>query len=197
MKKIIAGLLSLAVVGAGVFCATNTKAVADAAAAIRNAVAGTTVPNANVTYYFPRAGQAPEPALVSVINGAKSTLDIAIYSITDTSIENAIVNAENRGVTVRVITDSECARNSSQANILNALENDGIPVKINTHSGLMHMKVTIADKSIATTGSFNYTYSAETENDEVFVVIKNASLATGFDNEFSTMWNDTNNYGNY
>jgi phosphatidylserine/phosphatidylglycerophosphate/cardiolipin synthase-like enzyme len=147
-----------------------------------------------VQYYFPRAGQQPKPILIGIINSAKSKLDIAIYSFTDTDIANAIVNAKKRGLTVRLITDQTEAQNSYQKSVLNMLKNAGIPIKINSHAGLMHMKVTIADNSTVTTGSFNYTKAAETENDEVFVVINNAKTAQDFDNEFSQMWNDYNNY---
>lgn len=61
----------------------------------------------------------------------------------------------------------------------------------------MHMKVSIVDGSIVTTGSYNYTESASTENDEVLVVICNTKAAADFEAEFQSMWNDTSDYRNY
>jgi len=58
----------------------------------------------------------------------------------------------------------------------------------------MHMKVSIIDKSVVTTGSYNYSQSASTINDEVFVVIHNPSIASKWDAEFQQMWDDTKDY---
>jgi phosphatidylserine/phosphatidylglycerophosphate/cardiolipin synthase-like enzyme len=61
----------------------------------------------------------------------------------------------------------------------------------------MHEKVTIADKSIVTTGSYNYTTAATKSNDEVLVVLNDNSSAQQFENEFERMWNDTKNFKEY
>lgn len=152
---------------------------------------------AKVAYYFPRAGQKAEPQLLSVINSSQKTLDIAIYSLTNSKIGSAITQAHKRGVVVRLITDREQASGQYQKSLLKGLVKAGIPVKIDTHSGLMHLKVTIADGKIATTGSYNYTKSAEVTNDEVFVVLRDEKTAHDFDAEFGKMWNDTKNFSNF
>jgi len=56
------------------------------------------------------------------------------------------------------------------------------------------MKVTIADKNIVTTGSYNYSGAASTTNDEVLVIIKDSKVAQDFTNEFESMWNNTQEY---
>ncbi len=152
---------------------------------------------AKVEYYFPRAGQKAEPELISVIGSAKKTLDIAIYSFTDGKVGSAVAEAHRRGVAVRVITDREQASGQYQKALLKGLVKAGIPVKIDTHSGLMHLKVTIADGEVATTGSYNYTKSAENSNDEVFVVLRDEKAAQDFEAEFGKMWNDTKNFKSY
>ncbi len=81
--------------------------------------------------------------------------------------------------------------------MLKSLVKAGIPVKIDTHSGLMHLKVTIADGKIATTGSYNYTKSAEETNDEVFVVLRDEKAAQDFGTEFEKMWNDPKSFRNF
>ena len=150
-----------------------------------------------IQYYFPRAGQQPDVQLISVINSASSTLDIAIYSLTKDNIVQAIAAAEAKGVTVRIITDKSESETDSQSQALKSLKADGIPIKINSHSGLMHMKVTIADNSTVTTGSYNYTNEATYENDEVLVIIHNTTVAQGFDTEFQNMWNDNQDFVDY
>ena len=145
-------------------------------------------------YYFPRAKQPPKPVLIGIINNAAEKLDIAIYSLTDTDIVNAIASAKQRGVDVRVITDANQSASKSQQSALDTLRESGITIKINKHSGLMHLKVTIADNKIVTTGSFNYSAAAGNQNDEVLVVINNIQTAADFETEFERMWNDTKGF---
>ena len=176
------------------FSSTVKGGVQEIASGSRNSVP---LNSETVQYYFPRAGQKPEPVLVNIIDSAKSNVDMAIYSFTDKDIANALISAKKRGVTVRVISDRECSQEKSQKTVLDSLKNKDIPVKINSHTGIMHLKVTIADKNITTTGSFNYTHAAETENDEVFVVLDDPKIASNFDGEFTQMWDDTQNYKNF
>jgi phosphatidylserine/phosphatidylglycerophosphate/cardiolipin synthase-like enzyme len=192
MKKIITGVLAglLIVSSLGVSVSAATKPVTKSVKPSSNS-------SSTVQYYFPRAGQAPEPVLISLINSAKTSVDMAIYSFTDANIANALIKDEKRGVKVKLMSDKEESANSYQKALLATLKKSGIPIKINKHSGVMHLKVTIVDNKTATTGSFNYTKAAETENDEVFVVLNNATVAKDFDSEFNTMWNDTKNYSNY
>ena len=172
----------------------NAVTIATAGGSSPAAAAGT---NAPVEYYFPRAGQDPVQPLVNVINSANSSLDIAIYSLTKSDIVDAIAAAANRGVTVRVITDREESGDKYQAKELLVLSNAGIPIKINSHKGLMHLKVTIADDKTVTTGSYNYTDEATYDNDEVLVIINDQNIAQNWDNEFQSMWTDETDYQDY
>ncbi|HAH78979.1 MAG TPA: hypothetical protein DCL64_05615 [Ruminococcaceae bacterium] len=158
---------------------------------------GTQVQAQNVQYYFPRAGQKAQPRLVEVIDSARKDLDVAIYSFTDQGTAEAIERAKRRGVAVRIITDRQQSAGQYQKVLLNRLAADKIPVKVDSHSGIMHLKVTVADGKVATTGSFNYTKSAENANDEVFVVLRDEKVAQDFEAEFTRMWNDAQDYENY
>lgn len=150
-----------------------------------------------IDYAFTRDNQHPEKVLINVINAAKSNLDVAIYSLTFKNIANAIVQAKKRGVAVRIITDTQEAKNAAQAAELKTLKASGIPIKENKHKGLMHLKVTIADKSVLTTGSFNYSDAAAKTNDEVLVSIHDPKMAAEWDTEFDKMWADTKNFQDY
>ncbi|WP_240546291.1 phospholipase D-like domain-containing protein [Paenibacillus artemisiicola] len=140
---------------------------------------------------FTQAGQQPEKLLIGVIDGAERTLDIAIYSLTKPDIVDAIKRAKNRGVAVRLITDRIQAQGKSQKEALKLLGSAGVPMKLNTHSGLMHLKMTIADGKTATTGSFNYSKAASTDNDEVLMVLRDEGVAESFAHQFESMWTDT------
>jgi phosphatidylserine/phosphatidylglycerophosphate/cardiolipin synthase-like enzyme len=157
-------------------------------------VSTTTLKNTQVDWSFTKAGQHPEKLLIDVIKSAKSSLDIAIYSLTYPNIVQAIKDAKKRGVAVRVISDKIQSSGKAQKEALKILGSAGIPIKINTHSGLMHLKVTIADKKIATTGSFNYSKAASTSNDEVLMVVHDATVAKSFADQFEAMWADTKGF---
>jgi phosphatidylserine/phosphatidylglycerophosphate/cardiolipin synthase-like enzyme len=173
---------------------TNAVTITSAGGSAPEAAAGAGAP---VEYFFPRAGQHPDQELIKVINSANSSLDIAIYSLTKPDIVDAILSAEKRGVTVRIITDKEESGGKYQAKELLALSNAGVPIKINSHKGLMHLKVTIADDKVVTTGSYNYTDEATYDNDEVLVIVNDQNIAQNWDNEFQSMWTDNADYRNY
>jgi phosphatidylserine/phosphatidylglycerophosphate/cardiolipin synthase-like enzyme len=155
----------------------------------------------NIGYAFSKAKQRPEQKLMEVIDNAKSKLDIAIYTITDEIIVDRIISASNRGVKVRIITDYDMSKNIPknqwQRKVLRMMDNCGIPIKINKYNGFMHLKVTIADDLIVTTGSYNYSKAARTKNAEILVVIDNEKTAKEWATEFESMWNDWENYIEY
>lgn len=188
MKKII--ILPLILSSLFLFgCGTPAASSASAQAATTTQTIGS-----QTDYYFTQAQQHPDQALESQIKSAKSSLDIAIYSLTKKEIVNDILEAKKRGVNVRIITDKTEAKSKEQAPELATLKKASIPIEENTHSGLMHLKVSIIDRSVVTTGSYNYSQSASTINDEVLVVIHDSKAAEEFETQFERMWNDTKNF---
>jgi phosphatidylserine/phosphatidylglycerophosphate/cardiolipin synthase-like enzyme len=156
--------------------------------------AAATAEQPKIEYAFTHDKGHPEKMLIGVINEAKTSLDIAVYDLTNKDIVAAILEAKKRGVKVKIITDQQEAKTKAQAAQLKALKAAGIPIKENKHNGLMHLKVTIADKSVLTTGSFNYTLAAATSNDDVLVVIHDPKMAQDWDTEYEKMWADKMNY---
>ncbi|MFT9057836.1 MAG: phospholipase D-like domain-containing protein, partial [Ethanoligenens sp.] len=84
-----------------------------------------------------------------------------------------------------------------QKKALNVVKAAGIPIKINSHTGIMHLKVSIIDDSVTTTGSFNYTKSAQSVNDENLVVINNMQISQQYEAQFTRMWSDTTDFQNW
>lgn len=182
MKKFLLVIMSFALITSG--CENNSiKAIN------KN--------NNTIQYYFTKNEDHPEKALAEVINCSKTTLDIAIYSLSQKDIVNAIIKAKIRGVNIRIITDKQEAASKSEMGVLEELKDRGIPIKINCHDGLMHMKVSIIDESIVTTGSYNYTQEASTKNDEVLVIINSKQSAFEFEKQFNKMWEDKYNFQDY
>lgn len=149
-----------------------------------------------VEAYFTKEGESPDKALISLINSSKKNLDIAIYSITKSDIVNSVVNAKKRGVSIRIITDNAEAKSKYEIQELDYIKNARIPVKVNTHKGLMHIKMTIKDANVAAVGSYNYTNDATYYNDELFVVINNKNALNKLEEHFNKMWNSNKYFEN-
>ena len=141
--------------------------------------------------YFPREAQDPADVIPALYMSATDNIDIAIYSLTHPVIVKAIGDAYKRGVKVRVVTDKIQAEGNTQKHAINDLLLIGIPVKDNLHSGLMHLKMSIIDGKIATTGSYNYSNAASNTNYEMFVVIEQQWFADRCEAEFNRMWDSS------
>lgn len=148
-------------------------------------------------YYFSRTSIALDKKLIEQINSAHQSLDIAIYSLTRDQIVNAILAAKSRGVVVRIICDREQANAKYSLQDILKLQAALIPIKVNIHSGLMHLKTCIIDQTTVTLGSYNYTKSATLENDEILAVVHDPVIANGFLTHFNSMWEDNINYKSF
>lgn len=137
-------------------------------------------------------------ALRNLIRNAQSSIDFAAYNTNEIFIVNELIDAHNRGVRVRVVTDDETT---------NSGWNAGAPFPIvrgNIGSGLMHNKFLIIDKdsdlnSMVITGSMNFTTNQMRSDPNHLIFIQDKSLAIGYTIEFEEMWGSDNavpNLGN-
>lgn len=135
----------------------------------------------SIQAYFSPDGGCTE-AVVSVLNGAKSTVLVQAYSFTSAPIAKALVDAKRRGIDVRVILDkSQKGAHYSSADFL---AHAAVPVWIDDKHAIAHNKIMIIDGQTVITGSFNFTKAAEEKNAENLLVIKNSRLAQ----EYAQNW---------
>lgn len=121
-------------------------------------------------------------AVIDLFNQATKTAHVAIYSLTEPDIVNAMINAHKRGVEVAIVTDKTESKNSYNAAAIKKLSQAGVDIRIATRqTALMHNKVLIVDNSIVATGSFNWTTNAEKKNDENLIVIYGKAIATDYE----------------
>ena len=115
--------------------------------------------------------------VMSLIMEAKSELLVAAYSFTSRDIAHALVEAQKKGVDVRLVVDHE-QNNSEQGgyNAIDYLESEGLPIFRSKNYAAMHHKFMVADGVHLQLGSFNYTTSANTRNAETALVMRNAAL---------------------
>jgi phosphatidylserine/phosphatidylglycerophosphate/cardiolipin synthase-like enzyme len=101
--------------------------------------------------------------MVQVINNTNTTLRIGIFSLTPGPIFNALKAAAKRGVDVGIIIDKKFAGKNSSMNELAAA---GIHIYVYRGGHTYHNKYLVSDGKILTTGSFNFSKSAENTNRE-------------------------------
>lgn len=181
LPRIIAALvLALAAGGAGYgFGAGSVPApVSIPAQTVTAPVAG----SVRVVYSLDQKQNDKE--IIALIDAAKDHIYFAIYTFTLPSIADALVAAKKRGVEVRGIVDSEQSSNSYGAPIVTKLQAAGIPVvteKHNTGNGIMHIKTLVTESAYAT-GSYNWTKSATTINDEILEIGTDPALRQAYEN---------------
>ncbi len=136
----------------------------------------------------------PANRLVALYEGARHSIYIATYGLTYPPVVKALVTAKRRGVDVRVITDRGKLDDRNQRAALETLRLAGVPIKINRHDGLMHMKQVVVDDRVNTSGSMNQTSSAAFYNDERLDILHDAASTQRAKEKFLKMWDDHSRY---
>ncbi|MDE1919516.1 MAG: hypothetical protein KGH56_02330 [Patescibacteria group bacterium] len=122
--------------------------------------------------------------IIALIGGAKSHIYFAMYEFTLRDIADALVAAKKRGVDVRGLVDAGESSNSYDKPIIAELTGAGIPVETEKHAdgnGIMHIKAIVTDSAYAL-GSYNWTGSATTENDELLEIGTDPALRQAYEN---------------
>jgi len=121
------------------------------------------------------AGCDPTDTIVQAISSARKQIRVQAYEFTSASIAKGIIDAQKRGVDVRVILDKSNLREGYSA--AKFLEHEGVPVLIDSAHAIAHNKVIVIDGETVVTGSFNFTKSAEERNAENVVIIRDPAVA--------------------
>lgn len=113
-------------------------------------------PNVRVCF---TPGEDYTSQIVNVLDHAKSSILVQAYSFTSAPIARALVNANRRGVKVKIILDKSQWR-SNKYSSSTFFGHEGLPVWIDYRPAIAHNKVMIIDNRIVLGGSFNYTRAA-------------------------------------
>jgi len=110
-----------------------------------------------------------QAVILLVINEAEESIDVAMYTFTDFVLAEALVEARDRGVDVRVYLDrSQVYAKYSQSRYATR---SSLVIRISSNRYIMHNKFVIIDDDPVITGSYNWTIAANTKNDENILVI--------------------------
>lgn len=137
--------------------------------------------------------QECERMLVRAIQQAREEVLVAIYTITRSSIEEALSAAARRGVVVKVKYDAKQTPTSNMQELIDRMEQRGVilmPITMSGRFASMHHKFLVVDRTQVFTGSFNFTTMASTQNYENCVLIDSVAVARDFVNEFERIRGD-------
>jgi hypothetical protein len=129
--------------------------------------------------------------IIALINAAKSKIYFAMYEFTLKDIADALVAAKKRGVDVQGLVDSTESASSYDAPIISELTSAGISIETEKHAdgnGIMHIKAIVTDSAYAI-GSYNWTESATTENDELLEIGTDPALRQVYENILTKLLN--------
>ena len=131
-------------------------------------------------------GDVCRQRITALLDSARRTVDICVFTITDDRITSAIERSHRRGVKVRVISDNDKAldRGADTRRLAGA----GVPVRFDETSAHMHHKYAIFDRQLLLTGSYNWTRSAARANHENIVVTDDPRLTERFTSNFDELW---------
>jgi len=183
IRAIIALVLALAAggVGYGIGSGNATAQTASVNIPVQTVSAP---PSSSIRVVYSLDEKQNDKEIIALIDAAKSHIYFAIYTFTLPSIADALVAAKKRGVVVKGIVDSEQSSNSYGAPITKKLLDAGISVVTEKHAtgnGIMHIKAIVTDSAYAI-GSYNWTKSATTINDEIIEIGTDETLRKVYEN---------------
>lgn len=137
------------------------------------------------TYFSPDDGV--QSRFVELVNSARQSIYFMAFSFTSDPIGEAVRARAMNGVTVAGVMD-EGQVNSNVGTEFDPFSQMGLSVYRDGNDGQMHHKVMVIDENIVIFGSYNFTNSAETRNDETLLVIYSERIAREFIAEFQRVY---------
>jgi phosphatidylserine/phosphatidylglycerophosphate/cardiolipin synthase-like enzyme len=128
-----------------------------------------------------------QDSFVELIENAQESINFMAFSFTSDPIGDAVSASTEQDVIVSGVMESDQVK-SNIGTEFDRFSQAGLDVLLDGNKGLMHHKVMIVDESIVIFGSYNFTASAETKNDETLIVIYNEEIAAQFMDEFQRVY---------
>ncbi len=122
----------------------------------------------------------PDSFIVDSIDSSEDYIYMAMYELSLKSVTNALIEAKNRGVDVKVVTDSDHIKWKR----FKDLKSSGIEIVGDGRKSIMHNKFIVIDDSVVWTGSMNLTYNGAYHNNENINKIESNNIAGCYKEEF-------------
>ncbi|MCP4870391.1 MAG: hypothetical protein GY898_16935 [Proteobacteria bacterium] len=126
--------------------------------------------------------------LCTLIEGVRTSLDVAVFTITDDRVTKALLKAHERNIRVRIISDDDKAGDRGSDVI--RLGRAGVPVRTDHSPHHMHHKFAVFDSRSVLTGSYNWTRGAAFSNRENFLLTYEERAVARYAEAFETLWSE-------
>jgi phosphatidylserine/phosphatidylglycerophosphate/cardiolipin synthase-like enzyme len=127
-------------------------------------------------------------AVIADIDAARTSVDLATFDFDIPEITDALIRAKQRGLTVRLIVDSENLETPEVSEETGRAESAGIPVRFDDREPFMHNKFLVVDGGVAWTGSWNVTTNDTFRNNNNMLRFSNNLIAADYTREFNQMF---------
>jgi phosphatidylserine/phosphatidylglycerophosphate/cardiolipin synthase-like enzyme len=126
-----------------------------------------------------------DDALVELIDASTTTLDLALYEFDLELVQDAVLDAWDRGVDVRMVGDGDEVHDAGYV----ALANAGIPMELRPAGNrIMHHKFAVVDGQAVWTGSTNVSHNGLNRNDNHSIIVRSSDMAAAYSWEFDEMF---------
>lgn len=139
--------------------------------------------NGNIEVYF----KGIKDQIIENISKAKKSLKIAMAWFTNYDIFEKLLELRERNISIDLIVINDLINNGGYCLNFNELIKKGGSIYISEFPSMMHHKFCIIDDEILINGSYNWTYYAETINEENILIIKDISIINSFKSEFERL----------
>lgn len=132
------------------------------------------------------------------MESAQKTLDVAFYDIDDAAAVEMLLDANKRGVKVRVVTETDNLKDKKDETLprkaIEDLKAAGIEIRDDKRGGFMHHKFMIVDGKAVWGGSMNPTTTSMYEHNNNCFYVQSVELAENYAVEFNRLF-EKNNFG--
>jgi phosphatidylserine/phosphatidylglycerophosphate/cardiolipin synthase-like enzyme len=135
-------------------------------------------------YFSPEDGVATY--VLQRLQAAKKSIHFMTFSYTADPISDAMIAKLKARLVVRGVFESQNAGGSGAD--FGRLKAGGVDVLEDGNCYILHHKVIVIDERTVITGSYNFTGSAEKDNDENLVIVDDPKLARAYLDEFERVY---------
>ena len=147
-------------------------------------------PDAAVQVLVTRPGDAIHSSALALIDGARQSIVMEMFDLSDRLVLDSLTAARGRGVAVRVLLEPTQSQN---VDAMASLRAAGAQARFFTPVGgeLLHAKLALVDGTTVLFGSCNWTRSGFSRNHELDLLVRDTMLAQIFraraDQDWATM----------
>ncbi len=143
----------------------------------------TTLDGVTIENYFSPVDNVMQK-IIAEVEGAKSSVKFMAFTYTYNDLAQAMISRQKAGAKVEGVIENRGASQGALPELFCA----NVPVEVDGNKYTMHHKVIIIDDNTVITGSFNFTKTADTANDDNVLIIHSSGVAALYDAEFQKVY---------